>query len=179
MLSRVFARRFALGLAGTALLVPSSVAAAQTIPAAATTTVPSSTQGTPVVTSVNAVPFYDSATLGGHSVDVGGATLTPQTLACSTSTVSGYQTEKCVNPSSTVIYASGQTLSGGSFSGHLEVTINGSLLENLPPSGGNVTFGANAWNIGGSFPNDTYCVILWRLISGSNYEGMGNVCETL
>lgn len=68
MLSRVFARRFALGLAGTALLVPSSVAAAQTIPAAATTTVPSSTQGTPVVTSVNAVPFYDSATLGGHSV---------------------------------------------------------------------------------------------------------------
>jgi len=138
--------------------------------------VPASADSGPTVTGVTVEPFVDQASLAGGSIVVGGLTLTPQNLACGISTQYGYETEKCINPSSTVIYISGENLSSGSFPGHLEVTVNGTLLYNTPPGD---TYGANGYNLRGTFKSATYCNTLWMWDGDNTYSNMGEVCEIL
>lgn len=166
----------ALTIAGGVVLESATTASAQA--PATTTTAPSGAAVPAVSPPVSPAPFYDSNTLGGRSVVIGGQTLTPQTLACSTSTVSGSTTSKCIEVSSTSIYASGAVTAGTSFPGHMELVENGSLIANMPTSG-EPTFGSHAYTVTESFPPASYCVYLWKYISSTDYLDMGDVCEVL
>jgi hypothetical protein len=144
-------------------------------PPASSPVVTSVQSASPIVTSVQAAPFEDQASLAGGSVVAGGQTLSPNSLACSTSTDFTYKTEKCINPSSTNVYVSGRNESTSTFNGHIELTYNGSHLTNTVV----VSYGSNAYNIGGTFPHGTYCVILWRSNGSGGQANQGNVCEVL
>lgn len=133
------------------------------------------TVGTPIITSIQSAPFEDQSTLGVGDVVIGGETITPDALACSTSTAFGYKTEKCIDPSSTVVYIEGDEISGGSFPGHLQLTFNGSGFFNTSKA----TYGDNGYSVDGTFPSGTYCVILWRNNGAGGYANQGNVCEAL
>jgi hypothetical protein len=138
--------------------------------------VPASADSGPAVTGVTVAPFVDQASLAGGSIVIGGLTLTPQNEVCSTSTQYGYSTEKCIVPSSNVIYINAANLSGGSFPAHLEVTVNGTLLYNTPPG---ATYGENGYYLDGSFPPATYCNIMWMWDGGNTYSNMGEACSKL
>jgi hypothetical protein len=108
-----------------------------------------------------------------------GAEVVPQTSSadpCSTATNAGIATTTCIDVAEEEIAFSGRLNSEASFSGHIELTKKGSEFYDTPEA----TYGYWVYNAQGAFSNQTtFCALLWRHVSGSDWELMSEACQTL